>query len=160
MIEEIRIPAYLYDANTTLVKRAFRGLNHSQMTSRPLETGNSMQWVLGHLINSRYTLCNYLGTGLAQPFEKKFSRGSKISEIAQYPSPEDLLQTWKSISQELKQRFQRVTPELLAQPLTVDFPVPEKTVRGAVFFLHLHESYHVGQLGYVRVLVGASQLVG
>jgi hypothetical protein len=36
----------------------------------------------------------------------------------------------------------------------------DKTQRGAIVFLNYHETYHVGQMAYLRKWLGYSQLVG
>ena len=40
------------------------------------------------------------------------------------------------------------------------FPIPDKTMRGALAFIQFHETDHVGQLAYLRKWLGHSALVG
>ena len=42
----------------------------------------------------------------------------------------------------------------------IEFPIESKTILGAIAFLALHESYHMGQLAYVRRFFDGTQLVG
>ena len=160
MIEEVKVLAGLYKVNTELVNRALAGLSADEASLRPDDRGNSMHWITGHIAVTRYGVCRYLGHELEHPFGKQFSRGAQVLEASEYPPVEELLEHWNLISGHLEKSFERIPEEELLAPIKDSFPGVEKTVRGAVAFLHLHESYHVGQLAYIRRLLGHGQLVG
>ena len=130
------------------------------MTKRPEDSGNSMLWIVGHLTTYRYVICKYLGTELRRPFPDLFIRGVRFDPAANYPEIGELLGYWNDISKRLTRAFDEVTESQLATPIERTFPGVSQTVHGAVSFLHFHESYHVGQLAYVRRLLKHSQLVG
>ena len=48
----------------------------------------------------------------------------------------------------------------MSAPAPRDFPVPDKTIRGAINFLAYHEAYHLGQMGYLRKWLGKDSLRG
>ena len=54
----------------------------------------------------------------------------------------------------LRARFAQLTEADLAAPAPRSFPIEDKTMRGAVLFLTYHESYHAGQMAYVRKCLG------
>jgi hypothetical protein len=160
MLESVRFLSGLYKVNTQLVGNVFKGLTQSQISTRPSQESNSMHWILGHLVNSRYGAAQLLGSKLEHPFGEKFSRGSSDSDPGSYPDLETLLSHWERISTELDDRFASISQDDLDNPVDRSFPGVENTVLGGVSFLHLHESYHVGQLAYIRRILGESQLVG
>lgn len=51
-------------------------------------------------------------------------------------------------------RLQEVDSEQLNGELPQPFPIEEQNILGGVSFLAEHESYHIGQMGYLRVQLG------
>jgi hypothetical protein len=47
----------------------------------------------------------------------------------------------------------------LVAPSPRSLPIPDKTIRGAINFAAFHESYHVGQMAYIRKWLGFPGLV-
>lgn len=160
MIEAVRTLAGLYEVNTGLLVRSMEGLSREEVLHRPGDSGNSMLWIAGHLVTYRHVICKYLGTDIQQSLADLFRRGEKFDPLAAYPEIEELLGHWNTVSAALSSAFEDVTEARLKTPTERSFPGVSQTVRGAVSFLHFHESYHVGQLAYIRRLLGHSQLVG
>jgi hypothetical protein len=57
-------------------------------------------------------------------------------------------------------RLELLTEEELAKPASFPVLTGDKTKRGAIVFLNYHETYHIGQMAYLRKWLGYSQLVG
>jgi len=57
-------------------------------------------------------------------------------------------------------RLKVLTDEELSKPAPFPVPAGDKTQRGAIVFLNFHETYHIGQMAYLRKWLGYSQLVG
>jgi hypothetical protein len=60
----------------------------------------------------------------------------------------------------LSKRLEEIGDAELSAKCPRDFPIADKTMRGAITFLAYHEGYHVGQMAYLRKLLGKGQLVG
>ena len=70
------------------------------------------------------------------------------------------MSVWAGAGEQLMKRYEELTGEELSAKAPRDFPVPDKTIRGAINFLAYHEAYHVGQIAYIRKLLDKSSLVG
>lgn len=160
MIEKIKPLAGLYQVNSSLVKRALKDLSTRQISNRPGPDANSMHWILGHLVVSRYSILQMLGSELRHHYGEVFSKGAEAREEDEYPSVESLLEEWNQLTQELSNRLEMITEEDLVKSIDRKLPGVESNVLGGITFLHFHESYHVGQLAYIRKLHNQSQLVG
>lgn len=160
MIERIRTVAGLYSVNSDLVNLAFQGITSEEALERPSDLANSMLWILGHLTTARYGLCHYLGGRHPGPFGELFKRGADVDQSTEFPTLQEIFVEWECATAELERLLKKVTETRLNLPIDRDFPGVEKTVWGAVSFLNYHEAYHIGQLAYIRRLLGHSQLVG
>ena len=63
---------------------------------------------------------------------------------------DQLLAIWKETTAALIARFEALNGEQLSVESPCSFPVPDKTIRGAIGFMAYHEAYHVGQMAYLR----------
>jgi uncharacterized damage-inducible protein DinB len=114
--------------------------------------GASVAWVVGHLINYRYTMMNVLGTEKTSPVADTF--GENATDGSDYPPLERLLHRWNEAAAELEAAAASITDEfLLAQPGS-DAPHGGKTRLARLGFYLWHESYHMGQIGTLRTEMG------
>jgi hypothetical protein len=150
----------IYKTNTGLVKMALADITANDAVKSPTDTTNSMQFIIGHLTNSRFKIGNMAGLADQCPWGDMFARGAKLKDISDYPSIQEILDTWDAISLKMIERFSEITEQELKVKAPYDFPVDDKTILGGIAFMALHDSYHVGQLAYIRKLLGYSSLVG
>ena len=148
------------NVSTNLVERALAGLDQEALLKRAGGDSSPMLWILGHVINGRSLLLNLAGTEHKLPWEDLFSRGSAVGGPSTYPALEELLGAWRETTASLLARLEQLTDEELSAETPRSFPVPDKTLRGAINFLAYHEAYHVGQMAYVRKWLGQGQVVG
>jgi uncharacterized damage-inducible protein DinB len=78
----------------------------------------------------------------------------------QYPSPAEIRQAWQEVDEKLNAALSEAKPEELSKPSAQGAFSLDGTVAGAVGTLCLHETYHVGQVGYLRKRLGYGQAVG
>lgn len=148
----------MFKDNSEVVTRALEGIPHEQWMRRPSDASNSPMWVVGHLIWARGALLRTLGSKWTLHWAKLFARGAKPEEILEYPPIEEMRERWGNACQELATLLPNLTPEFLAKPH--DRPTFDGTVGGYIAFLAFHETYHVGQLGYLHKWLGYGQLAG
>jgi len=135
-------------------------MSSPQIQERPGADANSMQWILGHIIASRYSILQLMGSDSNQPYGPLFSKNAEPKEPGEYPSVEELKESWNQAAKELNDRLEELTEGELEKPIERKFPGVDSTVMGGITFLHFHESYHIGQLAYIRRLHHQTQLVG
>lgn len=101
---------------------------------------NTINWVAGHLVNSRDDLLEDVGREriLKPEYAEYYGRGKSL------PGPEAAIDI-----EEIKKDYKRLTEEINKILAEGD---DEKDQRVAFFMFH--ESYHAGQLGILRKLLG------
>ena len=111
-------------------------------------------------MSSRVSLTKMIGVELENPWGKLFARGATIDENISYPGITEITSLWKEATGKLLTRLEELTEDELNSESRFPLPTTDKTQRGAIFFLNLHETYHIGQLAYLRKWLGHSQLIG
>jgi uncharacterized damage-inducible protein DinB len=152
--------ALIYAANDGMMKRALDGLSESDLWHQPTERSNPMFWLLGHIVHTRGAVLRMLGDDYRTGWGERFQRGSTLLARSEYPPLDEIERVREEISTRLQQRLASVSDETLAAEATgLRLPLA-KTLADQVAFLALHDSYHVGQLGYVRKMLGHSGISG
>ncbi len=149
----LKINAYLY-------RGALEGLSQEKLHRLPSDHSNPMIWVAGHILNSRVNLARYLGAEAHCLWSELFKRSSRLQPASAYPALDELLECWKTTNSALKARFRELTPEELSGPSPSQRSVEVDTLGSGISFLIWHESYHIGQMGYLRKWLGYEGLAG
>ena len=143
MLPSIAPTAQLYGVTGFLYEKALDGLDQTALLARPAEFTNPIVWIAGHLSYSRTSLARMVGVQRELP----------------WPDIAEIRAVWSEATASLMKRLEELTEEELAQPAPRSLPIPDKTVRGALSFGAFHESYHVGQMAYIRKWLGFPGLV-
>jgi len=149
-----------FKTNTDIVNRATEGILPEHWFIKPGEVSNHLMWVAGHLVASRGTVLKTLGSEWSAPWSSLFARGAKLVLPDQYPGIEEIRKAWKDVSEQLSGALAGVPAEALTKPAPEGKPSFDGKVAGLVGFLAFHETYHVGQVGYLRKWLGYGQIVG
>lgn len=150
----------LWQRSTELIPKAFEGLTAEDVLRSPSPETSSMLWIFGHITSWRCSVAVMLGGEQTFPWPDLFKRGAHVAPSDQLPTKEEIAAVWRKATDELMKRIEEVSPQVLSSPAPRDFPVADKTVRGAINFLAYHEGYHLGQLALLRKWLGGSTLIG
>ena len=150
----------LFRATDQLFHQALVGISREDLLRRPHADSNPLIWVAGHAMTSRSGLTRIIGGDAENPWSQMFGRGARVDENIQYPEVSQIIERWDQITEKLMSRIEVVDDEELLKPSPFPVPTGDKTKRGAVVFLNYHETYHIGQMAYLRKWLGYSQLVG
>jgi len=150
----------LFRATDQLFHQALTGVTREDLLRRPHDESNPLIWVAGHAMTSRSALTRIVGEQVENPWEKLFARGAKVDENVSYPEVSEIISQWDLVTEKLMSRLALLDDEQLAKPSPFPVPTGDRTTRGAVVFLNYHETYHIGQMAYLRKWLGYSQLVG
>src|ERR1035438_1377570 len=156
----IAISAVNYNMNADFLKKNVEGLTDEEWLRRPEGAANHILWIVGHLCWVRGMLLKRLGEDWSKPWFAHFGRGSKLDESAAYPTPEEARPEWDESIARLNAVLESVSEEALAAPSTQGPPSPDGKVSGVVNFLALHETYHIGQISYLRSWLGHAGVMG
>ena len=143
-----------------LLKAALEKLSHEELHRRGGPQSNSLIWIAGHLALSRSRMLKLAGGEADFAWTDLFSRGSAVQDPTVYPELDKILQSWEKTSGLLLTALPKMTPEQLFAKSPQSLPGDDKSVRGALSFLVYHEAYHIGQMGYLRKMLGYESLVG
>jgi hypothetical protein len=146
--------------SSILLKQSVKDMKPEDIIVRPNDKANSVQFIVGHIVVSRYNMCQLLGDTNEHSFGKLFDRGEEINKSAEYPVINELKNEWDKVTSKLTDILNNVTDEKLSEKSPIDFPFPDKTLLGGIAFLTYHETYHIGQLAYNRRILGYDKLVG
>jgi uncharacterized damage-inducible protein DinB len=100
-----------------------------------------------------------LGDRVETGWGNLFDRGTKIGDAKQYPSGAEIARVMREVSPRLHDALSTLSDEHLSKPASL--PIPGiKTLADELAFFALHDSYHVGQLAYIRKSLGYPGLAG
>jgi uncharacterized damage-inducible protein DinB len=119
-----------------------------------------MLWIYAHIVQTRATMLGLLDDPFDSGWGSLFTRGEALHEASRYPSRDDIDAQHRQIIDRLKARFDTITDADLATPARSNKVPGAKTVGDQLAFLAFHESYHIGQLAYVRKALGYSAIAG
>jgi uncharacterized damage-inducible protein DinB len=161
MDARIALHAQLLDANVHLARKAVAGLSDEELWRRPGERSNSVGWLLGHIVATRYGMVALLGGNMEKPsWTAAFQRGQTYDRPTDGPGIDELVEALGRTGAAIRDTLEKASDEQLSAVSPFKFPIPDDTVRGAVAFFGFHETYHVGQLAYLRKWLGYEGLVG
>lgn len=150
----------IYKLNNAVVARALAGLSDDEVWQSPPGGGNPIGWILGHVAEHRTVLLGLLGGHLQTEWPARlFARGSRRGDRSTYPSRLAIESAWNATHHVMRDAFAAATPEQLSAPATLELP-GVRTLADQVAFAAFHESYHVGQMGYVRRQLGHTAVAG
>jgi len=151
--------AGIFKINTDLFKKTIQGIPPDRLLARPAADSNHLRWIAGHVVVHRARVLKLLGKEWSATWEQLFVRGAKLAEDGQYPRIDELCQVWDDVSGRLAISLADASPDALAAPVSKGMTLDGK-ISGQISFLALHESYHVGQMAYLRKWLGFGQAVG
>jgi len=147
----------IFQLNTRLFLNCLEDATDELARTRPNQASNSMAYVALHLHDARHYLAKYLGVAEPDPFAAITADAGGIDDIDVYPSLAEIRTAWMEVSLALENQFPQLTAASIDQPSppdAPDFPVADNTVLGGIAFLLQHEAYHLGQLAFLRKLLG------
>lgn len=157
MIAELRGYALVFQSTHRLFLRAIDGVTDEQAMNRPA-TGNSFLWIAAHIVGVRGSFANAVGCDVVVPFARQFPRGGDPAAVTEWPTLEQLRESWNAVHAAFMNQLEHMTSEQVAAETR--FPGLEPTILGVLGLATVHDAYHLGQLGEARRRLGLDRLVG
>jgi uncharacterized damage-inducible protein DinB len=131
----------IFNLNHQVIHANLKGITQEESIQPSGEGGTSINWILGHLILNRDSIFEILGVDKMFPKEliPVYSRGTQNVTIENAEKVETLLQLLDKTQEVLKSEIEMKLDD-------------EK--KANIAFFAFHESYHAGQLGIMRRVVG------
>lgn len=156
----IAVAVHTFRQNAHLLEKSVGDLRSEEWLQRPAEGSNPVLWIVGHVIWSRSRVLALLGEEWTRPWLPLFARGATLGEDAQYPLPEEMKAAFQDVTVHLTAALDAAPTEALAAPVGDKTPSYDGTVGGMVTFLAFHETFHAGQVAYLRCWLGYEGVVG
>ncbi len=140
--------------NQALLELQTADITHEQSLLIPPFYANCMNWVLGHLLQSRSWMLAQIGLSGYMPQEEAMLYQRNAPEMdnpGQASRLESLLERLKETNTLLKDRLMAMSPEELHKEIPI---FGGTTLSAFLGFLLWHETYHVGQLEILRNFTG------
>ena len=152
--------AAIFATNDSFINRSIAGLSEEDLWHRPTAQTNPIFWLLGHVVHTRGAALRILGEDFRTGWGDRFQRGSAVHDRTVYPPFSEVERFRVETRDRLAARLATITDDYLAQPATGHALPNCKVIADQVGFLGLHEAYHVGQMAYVRKMLGHTSIVG
>jgi len=154
MIQALAPMAAIFALNTRLFENCLEGVAEADAQRRLDDRTNSLAFIAAHLVDTRAWAIRYVGGDEPAPFDGALAYGTTIDAVSRVPTLEQILDAWDEIGERFEARLATCTAEQLAATPSQQFPGVPPTVLDGLGFLLQHESYHLGQLGLLRKLLG------
>ena len=152
--------AGMFKVNTDIVNKAIADVSPEHWFQKPGDDSNHLMFVLGHIVVHRGKTLKTLGVDWDSPWAKLFARGAARVADAEYPSVDEMRAAWYQVSDELAATLKEPNANLLATDAPKGPPTFNGKISGTVAFYAFHDTYHVGQVSYLRKWLGYGQTVG
>jgi hypothetical protein len=146
--------AHTFNQNARALKQSVDGLTDEEWLRRPNDRSNHLLWIVGHAAWARSMLLKRLEAPWAIPWMKLYARGAKCIDSPDGPSPGVAMEAWDLSCSKLKAAMEAASEELLDTPAEQGPPSADGKLSGIVDFFAFHETYHVGQIAYLRTWLG------
>ena len=153
----------LFEFTYNVTKQNIQGFNHEDSLVQPQAAGNCLNWLLGHIVDTRNSILELLGEKrIWTPEESKsYVRGSEpIHDDSNALRWDKITADFDSTQERLRAGLAKLTAEELAAPLPEDKnPFGLESVAMMLGAFSFHESYHAGQIGLIRRVLGREGVI-
>jgi hypothetical protein len=152
--------AQSYNMNAGMLTKMVDDLSPEEWLKHPAPNPNHIAWIVGHVTWARGRVLARVGTEWSKPWFDLFGRGTKCGDDIPFPLHDVLLDAWRESSTVLDNTLENLTDEFLAEPSVKGPPSTDGKQSGVVNFLAIHETYHLGQISYLRGWLGHKGFMG
>ncbi len=146
-----------FKLNTRLFGNVLRDVDDETAQKRLNAETNNICFIALHILDARYYLAEYMGAEVENPYKERFAEVKGIDDMSDYPKMNEIMSFWGEVSEAIEKQMDRLQEEDLRRESPQEFPIEDGSILGGIAFLLQHESYHLGQLGFLRkgLLLGA-----
>ena len=144
----------LLELNTDLLLNCLDDLSDEEARRRLEGGGNSVAFLAAHLTDTRHFLANRLGHPVPNPLSRYLAEASSIDDIVEWPTLVEQRDWWRGISRHVGEVIAARTADELRRTKVHRFPLEDTSELGLIAFLTQHDSYHIGQVAFLRRQLG------
>jgi uncharacterized damage-inducible protein DinB len=144
VIRQLNLTSYV-------LKRNVEGISHEDSLRQPQPGGNSMNWVVGHIVKTRNEFLKILSGSSPFPASKYRAYGSEpLTRASDAARLDELLSDYDAMQKPLEDAIQKA--DMTAKAPFSPTNNPDETIGSLLVALAFHEAYHLGQTGLQRRL--------
>ena len=140
----------IFKLNQRLFINALEGVTEEHSKVRISDHSNPLIWIATHTVSSRYNALKLIGSTAENPFNSLFEKFKPYNINDVYPTLEKVKEEWEKVGKLTKELLQSVTEEQLNGSAPFKNPIGDQSIGGAMIFFAQHESYDIGQMGYLK----------
>ncbi len=145
--------------NWALFRRALDGVDQAAAERRPNDHTNNLAFIACHVLDARFHLMKLAGHERTNPWQALFDAATDVMTMKEYPPLYELLAEWDELHEATLEHLADIPTVDLDAESAASFPTEDRSLLGGIAFLAFHETYHVGQMGFVRKFLGFSPVV-
>ena len=153
----------MFEFTYNVTMQNIQGFDHEDSLRQPDQAGNCLNWLLGHMVETRNGILDLLGEErIWTPEESKnYVRGSEpIRNDSAALRWEKITGDFDASQERLRVGLAKLTAEQLGSPLPLDKnPFGLESVGMMLGAFSFHESYHAGQIGLLRRVLGRDGMI-
>ena len=148
--------AQILRLNTKLFRNCLDGVTDEKAAMRPSASTNSAVFVAVHVAEARFFLLEMLGAKQPSPIAPYLDGARGIDEIKRFPPLAEIQRAWTTVSHALRDWLDTMTATEWDASIVIPFPLPvtDPTALSLLAFFVQHDSYHIGQLAFLRKHAG------
>jgi hypothetical protein len=150
--------------HSKLFNNVLEGIEDIKGSKRLSERVNHLQWIAGHVTNSRYRFTAPLGLEMSFPYADCYNDFTQpppfnriIDSSVKYPSLTEIKKYWNELAPVFVERISGLTAVQLESESAIAVPTG-KSLLDLFSFIASHESYHIGQMSIIRKYLGLSAM--
>jgi uncharacterized damage-inducible protein DinB len=145
-----------FGMNQYIAGRNLDGVTHEESLIRAVETGNHLNWLIGHVVATRCALLPSLHQESVWGEEQMrlYQHGSSGAVNADYLPFDEIVRAFHSTQERIVAGVASLTDEELAAPAPFSPGGGPETLGGLLTKSTVHEGYHLGQTGILRRVIG------
>ncbi|GMV06870.1 MAG: hypothetical protein AMXMBFR53_31450 [Gemmatimonadota bacterium] len=140
--------------NTLLFLNCLDGVTDEDALRRVDHRTNSMGFIAAHLVGARAFAAGAVGGDGTDPFAALLGSVSSIEQVESLPTLAEIREAWARVTRHIEAALDGISSEALDAEAKARFPIGDPSVLGMVAFLAQHDSYHIGQLAFLRKHLG------
>jgi uncharacterized damage-inducible protein DinB len=146
--------AALFELNTDLLLNCLQDISDADAQQCLAGGGNSIAFLAAHLTDTRHFLVQHLGSPLSNLLARYLADARSIADIRAWPTVDEIRGAWLRVSAHLQSILATLSEADLLEGNVHRFPLGDSTRLGMIEFLAQHDSYHLGQVGFLRRQLG------
>ena len=150
MTNDLKSMQIILNLNTRLFANTLEGITEEHWNARVSDHNNPLKWIAAHVVSSRYLILTFLGKPAQNPYQELFANQRPYEATVVYPSLGDVKKEWEKVSALMKTALASPSSEALGMNAPFPLLIEDQTSFGAMAFFVEHESYEIGQLGFLK----------